>query len=150
MGEYLIPNFKHKNTVYLKLNTPIYFIPKNPGRPCQVSREHVPVLSLLSFVGGLTYRSFSLHVTRQKNYIGNLPVEEAKKMKCYKTLIHKQFSKSQVFVAHSFWLICRNVSRIFVVGALHGDAILAYRFVAPWRPILPSEINKNIWSSLFL
>ena len=31
--EYFIPNFKHKSTVYLKLNTPIYCIPKNPGRP---------------------------------------------------------------------------------------------------------------------
>ena len=36
MSEYLyIPNFKHKNTVYLKLNTPVYCIPKNPGRPWQ-------------------------------------------------------------------------------------------------------------------
>ena len=32
-------------------------------------------------------------------------------MKCYKRLIYKQFVKSQVFVAHSFWVICRNVSR---------------------------------------
>ena len=32
-GENFIPNFKHKNTVYLKLNTPIYCIPKNHGRP---------------------------------------------------------------------------------------------------------------------
>ena len=31
MSEYFIlPNFKHKNTVYLKLNTPIYCIPKKP------------------------------------------------------------------------------------------------------------------------
>ena len=33
---------------------------------------------------------------------GNRPVEEAKKVKCYKRLIYKKFSKSQVFVAHSF------------------------------------------------
>ena len=33
MSEYFIPNFKHKNTVYLKLNAPIYSIRKNPGRP---------------------------------------------------------------------------------------------------------------------
>ena len=30
---YPIPNVKHENTVYLKLNTPIYCIPQNPGRP---------------------------------------------------------------------------------------------------------------------
>ena len=30
---YFISNFKHKNTVYLKLNTPKYCIPKNPSRP---------------------------------------------------------------------------------------------------------------------
>ena len=33
MSEYFLPSFKHKNTVYLKLNAPIYSIPKNPGRP---------------------------------------------------------------------------------------------------------------------
>ena len=38
-------------------------------------------------------------------------MEEAKKMKCFKRLIYK---KSQVFMAHSFWIICRNFSRIFV------------------------------------
>ena len=31
--EYFIPNFKHENTVYLKLSTQIYCIPQNPGRP---------------------------------------------------------------------------------------------------------------------
>ena len=30
-------------------------------------------------------------VTQQKKQIGNRPVEEAKKMKCYKRLIYKQF-----------------------------------------------------------
>ena len=49
------------------------------------------------------------HCHAKKKQIGNRPVEEAKKMKCY-----KQFSKSQVFVAHSFWVICQNVSRAFV------------------------------------
>ena len=49
---------------------------------------------------GLGIDRFHCHAT--KKYIGNRPVEEAKKMKCYKRLIYKQFSKSQVFVAHSF------------------------------------------------
>ena len=59
-------------------------------------------------------RSFT--VTQQKKNISNRPVEEVKKMKCYKRLIYKQFvlSKSQVFVAHRFWDICPNVSRTFV------------------------------------
>ena len=34
MREYFIPNFKRENTVYLKLDTPVYCIPKNSGRPC--------------------------------------------------------------------------------------------------------------------
>ena len=38
-------------------------------------------------------------------------MEKAKKMKCYKRLIYKQFYKSQVYVAHSFRVICRNISR---------------------------------------
>ena len=33
MREYFVPNFRHKNTVYLKSNVQIYCIPKNPGRP---------------------------------------------------------------------------------------------------------------------
>ena len=39
-------------------------------------------------------------------------MEEAKKTKFYKRLIYKQFSKSQVLVAHSFCrrVICGNVS----------------------------------------
>ena len=43
-------------------------------------------------------------------------MEEAKKKKCYKRLIYKQnyLSKSQVFVAYSFWVICQNISRTFV------------------------------------
>ena len=46
---------------------------------------------------------FQFHAinTAQKK-IGNCPVEEVKKMKCYKRLIYKQLSKSQLFVAHSF------------------------------------------------
>ena len=43
MREYFIPNFKHENTIDLKLNTPVYCIPKNPiavisiqGRPSKI------------------------------------------------------------------------------------------------------------------
>ena len=43
-------------------------------------------------------------------------------------------SSSEVYLTH----LCR---------ALYGDAILMYCFGAP---IWPLEINKNIWSSLFL
>ena len=54
-------------------------------------------------------------------------------------------SKSQVVVAQSFWVIFWNVSRTF--SRVWRRHILVYRFGAPtWPP----EINKNIWSSLFL
>ena len=73
------------------------------------------------------------------------PVEEAKKMKCYKRLIYKQFvqvlglcgPQFLSYLPKRFTHLCR---------ALYGDAILVHRFGAPiWLP----EINKNIWSSLF-
>ena len=42
-------------------------------------------------------------------------MEEAKKMKCYKRLIYKQFVQiSGLYGPHSFWVICQNVSRTFV------------------------------------
>ena len=62
-------------------------------------------------------------------------MEEAKKMRCYKRVIYKQFSKSQIFVGHSF------------SPSLYGDAILVDSF---GPQIWPPEINKNIWSSFFL
>ena len=73
-------------------------------------------------------------------------MEEAKKMKCYKILIFKQFVQVSGLCGPQFLSyfpkrfphLCR---------ALYGNAILVHRFGAPiWLP----EINKNIWSSLFL
>ena len=73
-------------------------------------------------------------------------MEEAKKMKCYKRLIYKQFvqvsglcdTQFLSYLPKRFTHLCR---------ALYGDAILVHRFGAL---IWPPEINKNIWSSLFL
>ena len=73
-------------------------------------------------------------------------MEEAKKMKCYKRLIYKQFVQVSglcgpqflSYLPKRFTHLCR---------ALYGDAILVHRFGAP---IWPPEINKNIWSSFFL
>ena len=72
-------------------------------------------------------------------------MEEAKKMKLEKT---------------NFWTICPSLRSWWpqflsylpkrfthLCRALYGDAILVYRFGSP---IWPPEINKNIWSSLFL
>ena len=75
----------------------------------------------------------------QQKKIGNRPVEEAKKMKCYKRLIYKQFVQVSglcgpqflSYLPKRFTHLCR---------ALYGDAILVYRFGAPiWRP----EINRT-------
>ena len=73
-------------------------------------------------------------------------MEEAKKMTCYKRLIYKQFIQVSglcgpqflSYLPKRFTHLCR---------ALYGDAILVHPFGAP---ICPPEINKNIWSSLFL
>ena len=87
---------------------------------------------------------FHCHAT--KKYIGNRAVEEAKKKKCYKRLIYKQFvhvsglcaPQFPSYLPKRFTHLCR---------ALYGDAKIVYRFGAP---VWPPEINKNIWSSLFL
>ena len=92
------------------------------------------------------YRSVHCHATTTTKTIGNRPVEEAKKMKCYKRLIYKQFFQVSglcgpqylSYLPKRFTHLCR---------ALYGNAILVYSFCAPIG--LP-EINKNIWSSLFL
>ena len=70
-------------------------------------------------------------------------VEEAKKMNeiLYKQLVQVSGLFGPQFLSYllkRFTHLCR---------ALYGDAILVYRFGAP---IWPPEINKNIWSSLFL
>ena len=57
------------------------------------------------------FRSFSLSCNKKINWKPSSGrSQEAKKMKCYKRLIFK----SQVFVTHSFWVICWNVSCTFV------------------------------------
>ena len=65
-------------------------------------------------------------------------MEEAKKMKCYKRLIYKQFvqiaglcsPQSLSYLPKRFTHLCR---------ALYGDAIMVDSFGPP-------EINKNIWT----
>ena len=87
---------------------------------------------------------FHCHATKKE--IGNRPVEEAKKMKCYKRLMYKQFAHVSGLCGPQFlsYLLKRFTQ---LCRALYGDAILVHRFGAP---IWPPEINKNIWSSLFL
>ena len=80
------------------------------------------------------------HCHGTKKLTGNRLVEEAKKIKCYKRLIYKQFvhvsdlcgPQFLSYLPKRFTYLCR---------ALYGDAILVNHFGAPiWLP----EINKNI------
>ena len=87
---------------------------------------------------------FQCHATKKQ--IGNPPVEEAKKMKCYKRLIFKPFVQVSGLCGPKF-LSYLSKRLTHPCRALYGDAILVHRFGAP---IWPPEINKNIWSSLFL
>ena len=67
-------------------------------------------------------------------------------MKCSKRLIHKQFVQVSGLCGPQF-LSYFPKRFMHLCRAVYGDAILVYRFGAPiWQP----EINKNIWSSLFL
>ena len=60
------------------------------------------------------YRIDRCHCHATKKQIGNRPVEEAKRRRCCKRLIYKQFVQVSGFVADIFWVIFRNVSRTFV------------------------------------
>ena len=73
-------------------------------------------------------------------------MEEAKKVKCYIRLIYKQFVQVSGLCGPQF---LSYLPKRFThpCRALYGDAILVYRFGAP---VWPPEINKSIWSSLFL
>ena len=73
-------------------------------------------------------------------------MEEAKKMKCYKRLIYKQFVQVSGLCEPQFLsYLPKRFTHLW--RALYGDATLVQSFGAP---IWPPDINKNIWSSLFL
>ena len=83
--------------------------------------------------------------TAQKN-TGNRPVEEAKKVKCYKRLIYKKFFQISGLCGPQFLsYLPKRVTHI--CRALYGDAILVDSFSPPMSP---PEINKNICRLLFL
>ena len=88
-------------------------------------------------------RSFSLSRNKHgtKNKFETVQWKKPRKWNVTKDWYINNLSKSQVFVAHSFWVICRNISRTII------DAIFVYSF---GTQIWPPKINKNIWSSLFL
>ena len=71
------------------------------------------------------YRSFSLSC--QKKQIGNHPVEEAKKMRCYKRLIYKQFVKVLCLCGPQF-LSYLPKCFMHLCRALYGDAIFGIPF----------------------
>ena len=84
--------------------------------------------------------------TAQKDKLETVQWKKKKKTKCYKRLIYKQFAQISglcgpqflSYLPKHFTHLCR---------ALYGDAILVDRNCPP---IWPPEINRNIWSSLFL
>ena len=106
----------------------------------------ISVKNILMYLYSICKVQIVFTVTQQKNKIGNCPMEEAKKMKCYKRLIYKLFAQVSrpcapqflSYLPKRFTQFCR---------ALYGDAILVHRFGAP---MWPPEINKNILSPLFL
>ena len=83
---------------------------------------------------------FHCHATKKK--IGNRPVEEAKKMKCYKRLIYKQFIQVSGFCGPQF-LSYFPKRFTHLRSALYRDVILVDSFGAP---IWPPEVDKNIFT----
>ena len=83
--------------------------------------------------------------TAQKN-TGNRPVEEAKKVKCYKRLIYKKFFQISGLCGPQFLnYLQKHITHI--CRALYGDAILVDSFSPPMSP---PEINENICRLPFL
>ena len=87
---------------------------------------------------------FHCHATKKINW--KTSGGRSQENECYKRVIFKQFVQVSglcgppvlSYLPKRFTHLCR---------ALYGDTILVYRFGAQ---IWPPEINKNIWSSLFL
>ena len=74
--------------------------------------------------------------------IGNRRVEEGKKMKCYKRLRYQQFVQVSGLCGRQF-LSYWPKRFMHLCRALYGDATV---LVHKWS----QEINRNMWSSLFL
>ena len=94
-------------------------------RVCSPCARAVQVRAVLPV---LRFHCHAINTAQKKNQIGNCPVEEAKKMKCYKRLIYKQFVQISglcgpqflSYLSKHFTHLCR---------ALHGDATLVHRTV---------------------
>ena len=67
-------------------------------------------------------------------------MEEAKKMKCYKRLIYKQFVQVSGLCGPQFLSYLPKRFTHLCMETSHWCSVLVW----------PPEINKNIWSSLFL
>ena len=116
--------------------SPISFVARGKGTKGKGKKKEVPFPRATKEIGDVSTQAS--------------PVEEAKLRKCYKRLICKQFVQvsglcvPQVlrYLPKHFTHHCRALN-IFV----YEDAIFVYSFCTQ---IWPREINKNIWSSLFL
>ena len=77
------------------------------------------------------YRSFSLSRNKKLNWRPSSG--RSQENECYKRLIYKQF----VFVAHSFWVICRNVSRTLVELCMETPF---------WCAVLVHQYGRRKWT----
>ena len=94
----------------------------------------------------LRFHALSRNKYGKEKLIRNRPVEEAKKIKFYKRLIYKQLFQVSGFCGPQFLsYLPKRFTQL--CRAFHGEAILEDSF---GPPIWPLEINKNLWSSLFL
>ena len=96
---------------------------------------------------------FHCHAT--KKYIGNRPVEEAKKMKCYKRLICKQFFQVSglcgpqflSYLPKRFTHLCAYVARTFMETP-YWCTILVHQY-GRWKSTKTSGVNFFYKSSFF-
>ena len=96
---------------------------------------------------------FFVSLSRNKKINWKRPVEEAKKMKCYKTLIYKQFVQVSGLCgpAQSFPVICRNVSRTFVELCMETPywcTVLVHQY-GRWKSTKTSGVHFFYKSSFF-
>ena len=110
----------------------------------------ISAISKLQRLDGRSILHFHCHAinTAQENKLETVQWKDrAKKMKYYKRPIYKQFVQISS-VCGSQFLSYLHKHFTHLCRALYGDSILVDRNCPPM--IWPLEINKNIWSSLFL
>ena len=129
------------NVKYIKLKSSIIWMSSNFTEiSCKSKKKRIVTTCFTSI---LRFHCHAINTT-QKNKLETVQWKKPRKWNVIRDQYINNSSKSQAFVAHSFWVtMYMYLPKCFT----YGDAILVDSF-GPLKRLL--EINKNIWSSFFL